>query len=862
MLVPAREEGERALRVLRSLLDQDYAGTLEIYIVLKDVLDSSAIWLSRAWPESEFARVCEKTNAAGAVYELARERRPGGDRCVYVAAAGVDAKSQKINRIVADLSPKYTAIIDCDHQAHAGWIRSSIDLLRARNASFVQGRRGALSARGFFRLWDSLHQHVGCELFNATFSRMGLTVFFTGTTAVLETRLLRENPLRASITEDADLSYQLVLEGEKIVHNPECGSDEELSPNLYSFLARRRRWANGHTGAFFRHLPRLRRAPLSVWSKLQFLYHGLHYLVAGLVALLQLLIGLYFLPAMSAVHIFAAAAAALYLSRRLSASQKSKTFLNRCAEVGVLLLWFFPALIIAFNLVVAILAQDLPRAVLPLPTALQLAGVIAFASPLVLLVAGLARFGQLNVGAFVAVVASYPVAFYLDLAGVLIGFADLLTGWSPWHAITRSRGPVVSSANASQNPAGPTRAFALDEAIGIQKSWSLRGLGRALGSALRRSEGGVRRAIESEAEQSRLLQEAPTAQKNTRKHTTGRTLMRYSGWISFGALLLLVPGALAFTPRASIEHAGNSCAVREHDTDPWIVAPEKIPGYCEESYAERPQAPAGGFGSFALAREDDFEKIDSEYWDRMDSTFFCNLARFRPENVRLASGGDLRFSLEAGDFGDRRFASGSIATKDHPDASHLYGRFEVVLKPARVSGVVTAFFLYRFDPWQEIDAEFLGNDTTKLLVNVFYNPGAAGDKYNYGYRGTPVVIDLGFDAADDFHRYAIEWDPDEIRWFVDDRLVHSRSAGRPTPIPHLPMRFHLNAWPTCSEELAGPFDAAALPAEARFRSVNIYEYRPAAFPRYSRWLDRAFDFRRKDTSQDWRNKAEWLQPRS
>jgi len=76
-------------------------------------------------------------------------------------------------------------------------------------------------------------------------------------------------------------------------------------------------------------------------------------------------------------------------------------------------------------------------------------------------------------------------------------------------------------------------------------------------------------------------------------------------------------------------------------------------------------------------------------------------------------------------------------------------------------------FLHRNGPRQEIDIEFLRKDTSKMLVNVFYNPGAESTKLEYGYRGTPTLIDLGFDAADSFHSYEIDWQPDTIRWLVD-----------------------------------------------------------------------------------------------
>jgi beta-glucanase (GH16 family) len=104
------------------------------------------------------------------------------------------------------------------------------------------------------------------------------------------------------------------------------------------------------------------------------------------------------------------------------------------------------------------------------------------------------------------------------------------------------------------------------------------------------------------------------------------------------------------------------------------------------------------------------------------------------------------------------------------------------VKPSNVRGVITGIFLHRNAPRQEIDMEFLGKDTNKLLVNVYYNPGEEGTKLEYGYRGTPVLIDLGFDASSEFHRYEIEWRSDWIRWLVDERLVYERLMWEPTPI--------------------------------------------------------------------------------
>jgi beta-glucanase (GH16 family) len=132
-------------------------------------------------------------------------------------------------------------------------------------------------------------------------------------------------------------------------------------------------------------------------------------------------------------------------------------------------------------------------------------------------------------------------------------------------------------------------------------------------------------------------------------------------------------------------------------------------------------------------------------------------------------------------------------------------------------------FLHRNGPRQEIDIEFLGKDTTRMLVNIFYNPGPEGTKLEYGYRGTPTLIDLGFDAADDFHTYEIDWQPDAIRWLVDGEVAYERVAWNPTPIPDQPLQFNLNLWHSRSKDFAGSLAAAQLPASAGVRSVEIRE---------------------------------------
>jgi beta-glucanase (GH16 family) len=216
--------------------------------------------------------------------------------------------------------------------------------------------------------------------------------------------------------------------------------------------------------------------------------------------------------------------------------------------------------------------------------------------------------------------------------------------------------------------------------------------------------------------------------------------------------------------------------------------------------------------------EDELSDIrSSTRWILRNDTFPGNLGLFRPANVSTESDEGVSLAVVQEPLGVREFSAAAISSRRR----FRYGRFEATLKATNVSGVVTGFFLHRTTPRQEIDIEITGNRPTQLLANVFYNPGTEGAKFDYGYRGTPAAIPLGFDASKGSHRYAIEWEPSEIRWLVDGELVHRRAIWNPTPIPHLPMTLHVNTWPTRSRELAGRLALRALPASAYVSRITV-----------------------------------------
>jgi hypothetical protein len=258
---------------------------------------------------------------------------------------------------------------------------------------------------------------------------------------------------------------------------------------------------------------------------------------------------------------------------------------------------------------------------------------------------------------------------------------------------------------------------------------------------------------------------------------------------------------------------GLKCKSLRCDKSPWVVESSK----CWQGISAVPIEDGQTEIETFVRITDCLECLNTKRWFLRNDTFTDNLALFRPSNVKFCSGIGALLSVKREHLGVRNYSAASLCSR----SQYLFGKFETTIHASNVPGVVTGFFLHRNSPRQEIDIEIAGNRPDRLLVNVFYNPGDEGANFDYGYRGTPSYIELGFDASKASHRFAIEWSPCEIRWLVDDNLVHRRAIWDPTPIPHLPMTLHVNSWLSRSTKLAGRINNRRLPATTRIGSISL-----------------------------------------
>lgn len=267
-------------------------------------------------------------------------------------------------------------------------------------------------------------------------------------------------------------------------------------------------------------------------------------------------------------------------------------------------------------------------------------------------------------------------------------------------------------------------------------------------------------------------------------------------------------------PQSTIaEDLFQKCKMPKWDKSPWVVEPRTwwrgiSPIVTEDEMAD---------GVMLVRIHDRFESLDTTRWLLRNDTFTDNLALFRASNVEIKPGIGAMLFVKSEPLGVRNFSAASICSREQ----YLFGKFEATIQASNVPGVVTGFFLHRNSPRQEIDIEIAGNRPDRLMVNVFYNPGGEGANFDYGYRGAPSYIDLGFDASKASHRFTIEWSPCEILWRVDGHLVHRRVVWGPTPIPHLPMTLHVNSWPTRSTQLAGRINKRRLPGAAILGTIDM-----------------------------------------
>ena len=192
--------------------------------------------------------------------------------------------------------------------------------------------------------------------------------------------------------------------------------------------------------------------------------------------------------------------------------------------------------------------------------------------------------------------------------------------------------------------------------------------------------------------------------------------------------------------------------------------------------------PGGSPGQWQLSWGDEFDgpdgsrpdpsrwvlELGGEGWGNQELQTYTD----RPENSSI-EGGALVITARA-----EKFTGRDGIARDYTSArlktlgrfSQAYGRFEARIKIPRGQGIWPAFWMMGVN----IDSRGWPDDgELDVMENIGREPSTVhGTLHGPGYSGadglsTPFQSPNGRPFADDYHLYAVEWEPSQIRWYVD-----------------------------------------------------------------------------------------------
>lgn len=157
--------------------------------------------------------------------------------------------------------------------------------------------------------------------------------------------------------------------------------------------------------------------------------------------------------------------------------------------------------------------------------------------------------------------------------------------------------------------------------------------------------------------------------------------------------------------------------------------------------------------------------------------------------------------------------------------SFKYGRFEVRMKAAKGSGIISSFFTYSDDSynagnWNEIDIEILGRYSDSVQFNYIIGPPKEKAEDS-------KMCFVAGNTNEEFHTYAFEWYPDAIVWYIDNKKARSPSdtvSNRTKQFLINPQKIMINIWASENIAWVGAFNQSSLPKYAYYDYVAYSSY--------------------------------------
>lgn len=254
------------------------------------------------------------------------------------------------------------------------------------------------------------------------------------------------------------------------------------------------------------------------------------------------------------------------------------------------------------------------------------------------------------------------------------------------------------------------------------------------------------------------------------------------------------------------------------------------------SAGEQAPAPKG----WKLVWRDEFNgrKLNAKKWNILlrEHSKHNELQYYLPDEVFLQDG-CLRLRSRVRDYGAMHYTSGRVDTQGK--LAPVYGRFEIRARLPVGKGIWPAHWLYpqnRDWPMERLMADAVANGKERIIpehrpwyteIDIMeflgHEPNIVYGTLHYhtfdGQKKTSSVTWKGdCDYSRDFHVYALEWEPEAIRWFIDRQLIHTTTNG----IPHTPHYLILNTavggqWP------GNPDSSTTFPQFHDIDYVRVYQ---------------------------------------
>ena len=208
------------------------------------------------------------------------------------------------------------------------------------------------------------------------------------------------------------------------------------------------------------------------------------------------------------------------------------------------------------------------------------------------------------------------------------------------------------------------------------------------------------------------------------------------------------------------------------------------------------------------------------------------LQYYQEDNVTVANG-MLVIEAREESVGGLNYTSARITTQDR--VAFRYGRIEASIRLPGGQGTWPAFWMLSQDsPYGEwaargeidiMEADNLGvGGKNDVFVTLHYGGEAPANRFS------SETHEVNGSATAEFHEYAVEWDPSEIRWYIDGELKRTEdswfSSAAPYPAP-FDQAFHILLNAAVGGNVPGPPDATTVfPVTMEVDYVRVYSGAP------------------------------------